>query len=286
VPEGDTIHKLAAVLADELVGRELTGGRVQSRPDVVFAGRRVESVLARGKHLFVELGANASHSDDGVVVQSHLGMHGGWYRFRPGEAWTRGPRGAQRDLTPRAGLVFATAELVYVCHQPKEVALLARGDTQRFVAARRLGPDLVDTAVTAHQLATRIANLAAPDAPLVDVLLDQRIAAGIGNVHAQESLFGERLHPLTPWSALANERLFALFERARAQLTANLGPGPRTTRDATDGRGDLWVYGRAGEPCLVCGAPLEHARLGRGRRATTWCARCQPAGDVLGGAKS
>jgi endonuclease-8 len=287
VPEGDTIHKLAAVLAGELVGRELSGGRVRVRPDVVLAARRVESVAARGKHLFVELGPrDTGVNDDGLVVQSHLGLHGGWYRFRPGEPWTRGPRGAQRDLAPRADLVLETAQLVYVCHQPKEVALLARGDAQRFVAARRLGPDLVDGAPSAAELHVRMTSLAAPDAPLVDVLLDQRIAAGIGNVHAQEALFGERLHPLTPWSVLANERLFALFERARLQLTANLGPGPRTTRAVADGRGALFVYGRAGEPCFECGAPLEHGRLGRVRRATTWCAHCQPAWDALGRSNS
>jgi len=287
VPEGDTIHTLVSVLAGELVGRELTGGRVRARPDVVLAARRVASVAARGKHLFVELGPrDAGVNDDGLVVQSHLGMHGGWYRFRPGESWTRGPRGAQRDLAPRADIVLETAQLVYVCHQPKEVALLARGDAEHFVAARRLGPDLVDGAPSADQLLVRMTSLAVPDAPLVDVLLDQRIAAGIGNVHAQEALFGERLHPLTPWRSLADERLFALFERARLQLVANIGPGPRTTRDEADGRGRLFVYGRTGEPCLVCGTPLEHDRLGRGRRATTWCARCQPEWDALGRSKS
>jgi endonuclease-8 len=277
MPEGDTIHKLAAVLAGELVGRELCGGGVRTRPDVVFAGRRVAGVAARGKHLFVELGPHAL--GEGLVVQSHLGMHGGWYRFRPGERWTKGPVGATRELAPRADFVLETAELVHVCHRPQELAVLAVGDAARFVAARRLGPDLVAAPIAEAELARRLAVLADPDAPLVDVLLDQRVAAGIGNVHAQEALFAARVHPLTPWSALALPQLAALFERAHAQLAANLGPGPRRTRtprERTDGRGDLFVYGRGGEPCLVCGAALASARLGRGVRPTTWCERCQP----------
>jgi len=277
MPEGDTIHKLAAVLAEELVGRELRGGRVRPRPDVVLAGRSVGGVAARGKHLFVELGSRAG--DDGLVVQSHLGMHGGWYRFRHGERWTKGPVGAARDLAPRADLVLETAELVYVCHRPQELAVLAARDAERFVAARRLGPDLAAAPIAEEELARRLAALVDRDAPLVDVLLDQRVASGIGNVHAQEALFAARLHPLTPWLALELPELAALFGRAHAQLAANLGPGPRRTRtplERTDGRGDLFVYGRAGEPCLVCGAVLVGARLGRGSRPTTWCECCQP----------
>ena len=265
---------MAQALRPELVGATLIGGRVRGREDVPLDGREVEDVEARGKHLFVRLGPRGD--DAPLTLQSHLGMHGSWHRYRRGEPWTAGRAAGRASERSRAtaSIVLETARRTYVCFRAKEVAVLD-DDGAAFAVARRLGPDLVERAPTAAELAPRVARFVGPDAPLVDLLLDQRVAAGIGNVHVSEVLFAEGLHPLTAVGALDAAALERLFARAHRHLAANVGPGPRVTR-APDGRASLAVYGRAGSPCFACGASLEGARLGRGRRDTTWCPRCQP----------
>lgn len=268
MPEGDTIAKLAAYLAPRLVGRELAGGALASRPTVTLVGRRVRSVEPHGKHLFLAF-------EDGESLRTHLGMYGTWHRYAPGEAWKK-PRA-------HASLWLATTDDVLVCFHAREVEL-GDADRARTVQRRRLGVDLLREALPGgDELLGRARALLEPTAPVVDLLLDQRIAAGIGNVYKSEALFLERLAPHTPLSRLEAERIGALFGRARDLLAANLVGGPRTTRGPAAGEearelrapGHLWVYGRGGQPCLRCRTPVAGARLGRGLRSTYWCPTCQ-----------
>lgn len=276
MPEGDTIHTLAAALRPELVGRRLVGGRVRGREDERLCGRAIEGVAARGKHLFCELGAR-SEADGPLVLRSHLGLHGSWHRYRPGEAWTAGRAAGRTRLRDRrrAAVVLETESRVYVCFDAKEVDVLAAGDVERFARARRLGPDLVLEVPDIERVLERSARFVPAHAPLVDLLLDQRVACGIGNVLASETLHAAGRHPRECVGALTPRDVGALFRCAHRLLRANVGPGPRVTR-ARDGRGPLAVYGRAGAPCRTCAAPIVSARLGRGRRVTAWCETCQP----------
>jgi endonuclease-8 len=117
------------------------------------------------------------------------------------------------------------------------------------------------------------------DTPLVDLLLDQRIACGIGNVYKSEVLFLTRRAPLQPIGELAIRDFDEIYGAAASLLRRNLTGGPRVTREIPDGRGLLWVYGRAGLPCLICGTRLMRGRLGTYPRSTYWCPACQaPSG--------
>ena len=101
MPEGDTIHKLAAALRTLLVGEVIRDARVRLEPRGTFQrgatsaarhgdynyceqliGHRIEAVYALGKHLFLAL-------DHGRLLRSHLGMYGSWHRYRPHEAWKK-----------------------------------------------------------------------------------------------------------------------------------------------------------------------------------------------------
>ena len=113
------------------------------------------------------------------------------------------------------------------------------------------------------------------DAPLADVLLDQRVAAGIGNVYKSEVLFIEGRLPQTPQSAVGDADLHDAFALASNLLRRNLGGGPRVTRFEGDGAGRLWVYGRRDRPCLRCEGTIAGGRFGAGNRATFWCPGCQ-----------
>ena len=166
---------------------------------------------------------------------------------------------------------------VYVCFNAREVALTRSLGFESADQRRRLGPDLTRGMPEAGVLRARAMALSPPDTPLVDLLLDQRVACGIGNVYKSEVLFIHRRPPLQPLGEQSLRDFADLYGTATRLLGRNLGGGPRITREIPDGRGPLWVYGRAGLPCLVCGTPVRRERLGRNPRSTYWCLTCQVA---------
>ncbi len=261
MPEGDTIHKLANYLGPRLADQEIlsAGG---ARADVArrLNGRHIENVSARGKHLFIEL-------DNATALRSHLGMHGSWHRYAHGEDW-RKPRS-------QASIVFRVADDDYVCFNAKEVELVRLSSVRNRVVNDRLGPDLIGDDIDASALVQRAREFLEPDAPLIDVLLDQRVASGIGNVYKSEVLFIERLPPDTKLGDVSDERLAACFTLASDLLRKNLGGGMRTTRFESDSAGSVWVYGRTGQPCLECDTPIRSRRMGSNHRGTFWCPACQ-----------
>ncbi|MDW8324661.1 MAG: DNA-formamidopyrimidine glycosylase family protein [Burkholderiales bacterium] len=266
MPEGDSVHKLAAYLSELLTGRRLGLVRLRGHPARVLTGRRVERVHAHGKHLYI-------HFDDGHVLRSHLGMYGSWHHYRSGEAWRRPPS--------QAAIELHCDDEVLACFNPLEVALAPRAHIRPAGRTARPGPDLLDARVEPAAIIARARALLDEGTPMADVLLDQRVAAGIGNVYKCELLFLTGLDPLTPLGQVDDDRLTRLYQLASELLRNNLGPGPRRTRSAGPDEPQLWVYRRAGRPCLRCGAPIRYARLGRHLRPTYWCAHCQacsPAG--------
>jgi endonuclease-8 len=150
---------------------------------------------------------------------------------------------------------------------------LRRERDERVTRATRmldhLGPDLCAAEFDVEPVLVRLAALP-PDRELGTVLLDQRVAAGIGNVYKSEVCWAERVSPFVPIGALDDAARRRIYERARLQLTSNLGTGKRVTY----GRG-LAVYGRTRRPCPRCRATIV-SRRDESARATYWCPRCQP----------
>ncbi len=261
MPEGDTIHRIANFLAPRLIGRTLL--RV-NMADAAAArsctDRRVRNVMARGKHLFIEL-------DNHTALRSHLGMYGSWHFYAPSETW--------RKPSSQVSLVVTTAEEVYVCFNAKEIQLVEQLGVRQRVLKARLGPDLISDDIAPNLIARRARDFLDGDLLLADALLDQRIACGIGNVYKSEVLFIEGWSPLTRLDDLTDAEVARCFLTAASLLKRNLGGGPRVTRFVTDGSSGLWVYGRRGRPCLRCDGRIESARLGRHHRSTYWCGGCQ-----------
>lgn len=267
MPEGDTIHKLAARLAP-LVGQTLervtTQGLVRD-----LAGRTVTSVAAHGKHLVIEL-------DDGAYLRTHLGMYG---RFR---AYPRheGDAALARMSPGRATLALTTAGGVYVWIGARTVEISPRRAPMHGRAVASLGPDVLADDFDPRVVAARAAE-GPPGRPIAAVLLDQRVAAGIGNVYKSEVLFLRGVDPRTPIGAIDEAALEAIYTTARELMIENLGPGPRTTRPAITGepRDDsrYYVYSRGGKPCRRCETLIEGYQLGDPPRWTWSCPRCQVA---------
>jgi endonuclease VIII len=261
MPEGDTIHRAAASLRRALVGRELTRVEVPRQPPPhPRVGATIDRVEARGKHLLIT-------TSDGLVVHTHQRMTGSWHLYRPGERWRKSARAAR--------VVLGADGVTAVCFASPVVEILDLAAVRRHPVLRRLGPDLCEPVPDLDESVRRSQQLGAAR-PIGEVLLDQRVASGIGNVYRCDVLFLHGLHPTTPTDAIPAEGRRVLFATAAELLRANLETRSRTTvADAADGT--LWVYGRAGEPCRRCGTAVERGHLGEQARVVYWCPSCQPA---------
>jgi endonuclease-8 len=267
VPEGDTVAKLASVLSEQLRGQRLDQVCLKRLDGRCLVGRVVAQVESHGKHLLLSF-------NNGLVLRSHLGLHGSWHSYAKTERW--------RKSRHQASILLGTQTRLFVCFSAREVEILLRDGFRLDDRLHRLGPDLAGKGLDLDQVQRRATELAAPHTPLVDLLLDQRIAAGIGNVYKSEVLFLEGFYPLLPLAALSPGVLRRMYQRAAGLLRRNLGGGPRVTRFVPDDKGILWVYGRAGLPCLSCGEKVLAGRLGAGLRSTYWCPSCQPDCRLVG----
>lgn len=276
VPEGDTIHKIAARLAPRLVGKSLVRVTTQGL-ERGLAGQTVTRVEAHGKHLVIELAS-------GTVLRAHLGMYGRQQSFDR----ARGEERLARTSPGRVSLAVITQDTVDLWLGARTIEVSDRRAPMHGMAVAQLGPDVLGETFDARAVAARARTFARRT--IAEALLDQRVASGIGNVYKSEVLFACGVDPRTPVGELAEDDLARLYEVARDQMLANLGPGPRTTRDrlAGDAPGDdrYFVYSRSGKPCRACGTAIACYALGQPPRWTWSCATCQrlPTGRDTGNA--
>jgi endonuclease VIII len=272
VPEGDTIHRIAAQLAPRLTGKTLERVTTQGLARDL-AGRTVLGVAAHGKHLVIEL-------DNGASLRAHLGMNGRFRAYRRAE----GDQMLAKLSPGRASLALVTDDGVFLWIGAPTIEVSHRRDPRHGMAVAALGPDILSDAFDHRVAAARAAEHGSR--AIAEVLLDQRIAAGIGNVYKSEALFCAGIDPRTPVARLAADALARIYELARAQMLANLGPGPRTTRASLAGAprdARYFVYSRTGKPCTRCGTAIQCVSQGDSPpRWTWWCPTCQPARSADG----
>jgi len=261
VPEGDTIFRTAARLRAALVGKALVRLEIRRDPH----GRRgpkpgtpITAVAVKGKHLLIRFG-------DGHVLHTHMQMTGRWDLYRSSERWRRPGHSARVILRVDDGTtaVCFMAPLVELRDEDAH-ALPTR--MSRMLAG--IGPDLCDRRVDLEDVVVRLASVD-PDTELAAVLLDQRIAAGIGNVFKSEICWEARVCPFAAISAIDEPTRRHIYDTASRQLKKNLTTSRRTT--VNDG---LAVYRRAGRGCLRCGERIKARPDGAGR-VTYWCPGCQ-----------
>jgi endonuclease-8 len=245
MPEGDTLHRAARrlqMLVGEQVEVETPHPRAQASIDAAqLDGRRLESAEAFGKNLVLRF-------EGGVVLRSHLRMSG---------RWTVCPRGRAGAGRPWLVLRGATAEAV-LWNGPV-LELHAR-------ALASLGPDILAVPPDFEAMLARI-DRAESDRRLGDILQDQRLIAGIGNMWMAETLWRARL---SPWQRLSDvapaDRLRAL-ETAAALMRASVDAGHDLKKN---------VHGRAGRGCPRCGTSIRSWGQGDANRIAYWCPVCQP----------
>lgn len=265
MPEGDTVHRVARALGREIGGREVLAVSLHDRGQVPeLAGRAVVGVEPVGKHMFI-------HFSGGWSVRIHLGMNGAWRRLHVRQ---------RQPSNPTVSLVVG--ETAYVCSGAYRAELLRTAAARRHPKVARLGPDLLAAPPEVGEAVRRARHPAYAGREIGDLLLDQRVAAGIGNVYKSEVLFECGIHPRTPVGQLTEEALRSLFDKAAHLMRLNLLARRRThvplKRRPTPSSQRLWVYRRAGRPCLDCGTPIERFLQGDMARSTYFCPTCQGPG--------
>lgn len=259
MPEGDSIHNVALALRPLLVDRNIDGGFTRA-PNHELKPQLVTHIEAYGKHLLIGF-------EDGWTLRTHLGMNGSWHRYRGDDRWRRAGW--------RARVLIRCGSTTVVCFSPSQVEWIS-GRGRRANGSRwhdAVGPDLIGD-LDISNVVTRCHTQACRQTAMADVLLNQRVASGIGNVYKCELLFITGLHPLTPLGQVSDETLFDVYAKAASLLKSNVGHLRRQTTSV--GNNPLWVYGRRGKPCLKCGEAIQSDHLADQSRITYWCPRCQP----------
>jgi len=263
MPEGDSIRRIAARVAPRLVGKTLERVTTQGLERDV-AGQTVVSVEPHGKHLVIEL-------SDGTHVRAHLGMNGRQRSYSRAE----GERLLARMSPGRVSLALWAADTIELWINAPTIEIAKRRAPRHGQAIAPLAPDVLAEDFDPEIAADRAAEHSTR--AIADVLLDQRVTAGIGNIWKCESLFACGVDPRRIVSTIDRATLIAIYSAARDLMRASVNA--RRPQDFA-------VYSRTGKPCPRCATPIDCYQLGSTPRWTWSCARCQvPSGASAGASR-
>lgn len=272
MPEVETTRRsFADRIAGARVERLLMGAPLRwplGREPAELVGATVGHTVRRGKYLWLPLQLPAEPAG-GLLM--HLGMSGS-LAFVPAPAREAG-RHDHFELHTSLGVLRLT--------DPRRFgAVVWSPAIDAGMAARLLAPlghEPFDETLTP---ALFHAQLQRRRAPIKAALLAGDIIVGAGNIYACEALFDARIDPRTPADRISRPRAARLLAAVRDVLNRALTLGGSTLRDFRDAHGmdgqfqlQAHVYGRQGQPCLNCGAPIR--RIVQGQRSTFFCAVCQ-----------
>ena len=273
MPELPEVETIARSLAPRIAGRRIAAVDLVYRPLLrtggrkaleAMRGRRIIRVRRRGKMLLVEC-------EGGRTLVFHLKMTGQFLFAAEGTPRDKHVRLAVRFEDGRDELRFRDVRKFGFLLCLEEEPERACGELAC------LGPEPLEVGLPEFR-----AILEARKGRIKSLLLDQTRIAGIGNIYADETLFGARVHPETPASSLRAEAVERLYLAMRKILASAVEAGGSTLtdegyHDANGNAGDFQfshkVYDRKGEPCLVCGTPILVKRIGG--RSSHFCPRCQ-----------
>jgi formamidopyrimidine-DNA glycosylase len=269
MPELPEVETIKNEISDKIIGRHikevilLWEGIVRTPSPGAFVagltGRKIRDLRRRGKYLLVGL----DHADTLIL---HLKMSG---------SLLIALADAEPPLYTRAILKLDDGNSIFFRDPRKFGRMWLVEDIDPVVG--KLGPEALGRELTPKRFA---GLLTARKAPVKSLLCDQDLIAGIGNMYADEALFLAKIHPLRTGTSLTPEELAALHNAVREVLLAGIkNKGASIVNyyrpDGTKGtaHSEFRVAHRLGEPCLVCGTPIERIKV-RGR-GSYFCPKCQ-----------
>lgn len=276
MPELPEVESLRRVLAGSALGRTIVRASIKEkrlrRPvDGGFAqaigGRTIEALRRRAKYLLFELSGGKS-----LIV--HLGMSGSLTYRKSG--FNRGRFDSKHDhiflhLDDGAALVY---------NDPRRFGLMKIVDheaLERLPEFRAIGPEPMSAGFSANYLAGKARG---KKVAIKNLIMDQRVVAGIGNIYASEILFRAGVRPTRRAGRTRRSEIERIVAATRAILKSAIGSRGTTFRSYFDSRGEpgefsrkLRVYGRAGEPCYACSTGIKDVVVGQ--RASFYCPQCQ-----------
>lgn len=218
----------------------------------------IERIESYGKHLEVVW-------DDGIVLHTHMRMGGTWHLYRRGERWRR----PQREMV----VSVEVEDWNGVCFNAPIVDIYRQYDKRRHPGFGHLGPDLIKDNPDFDECLRRYARYEDPEVPIAEVLLDQRVCCGVGNVYKSEVLWACGMSPFALSGDLSDPERLEVISTAATMLRANRETASRVTAPGI--AGGVAVYGRNGKPCPHCGDTIRVRKTGPHARATYWCPACQ-----------
>ncbi len=268
LPEVQTIVTTLQPLVGRRVGtvRVLRGDIVRGEPvafDTFAKGRKIRAIRRQAKRIIFDLGGERR-------IQFHLGMTG--------------------------QLIVCKCSHPLQKHTHLRIRIAGTKDELRFRDVRRFGGVWLLNGKVATARNTRGLGPLGPDALAITlrefrhllrrnrqvkaILLDQTAIGGLGNIYVDESLYKARVHPLTRAAELGGEQVKKLHTAMRRTLHSAIRAGGSTIRDYRTPNGERgWfqtrhqVYGREGQPCRRCKAPIE--RIQAAGRSSHVCPQCQ-----------
>ncbi|NNC55358.1 MAG: bifunctional DNA-formamidopyrimidine glycosylase/DNA-(apurinic or apyrimidinic site) lyase [Pseudomonadales bacterium] len=226
-----------------------------------IAGAEVLQVQRRAKYLLFEL----SHG----YFMLHLGMSGSLRICNSEEA-----------LRKHDHLVFSLAgnkQLRFNDPRRFGSALWLGSDPHAHPLLCALGPEPLEAAISADYLFEKSRKR---KVAIKNFIMDNHVVVGVGNIYANEALYLSGIRPRRAAGRVARAEYIALLANIREVLSASITMGGSSLRDFVGGDGKpgyfqqtLRVYGREGEPCPSCNAPIKQITVGQ--RSSFYCAHCQ-----------
>jgi formamidopyrimidine-DNA glycosylase len=260
MPELPEVEIASVRLRNAAEGRRIVATRIRHpalrrqlarRGRAALRGARIDRVERRGKYQLL-------HLDNGYTIIAHFRMTGDWHIA---------PDDRPPPMYARAEIVLDDGTRV-VLDDPRALSSLQVSRTDA-LPLPSLGPDPLTRAFSPRALGAVLARRRGPIKP---ALLDQAVAAGVGNIYASEALWRARVHPAATAADLDGDQLRAITRSIRAVLRGALANAGRYF-DASGDAGRFNVYDREGEPCRRCGTPV--ARITQAGRSTYFCPGCQ-----------
>ena len=234
--------------------------------DLPLRGQTILTLRRRAKYLLLDCGT-------GTLIL-HLGMSGS-LRILPFD--TPAEKHDHFDLVLNNGRLMRLRD-------PRRfgAVLWHEGDVNAHPLLARLGPEPLADSYGEHTFDARYLYQATRgrSVSIKQFIMDSHVVVGVGNIYASEALFSAGISPRLKAGKLSLARCVKLVEAIRATLSAAIEAGGSTLRDFVNASGNPgyfqqqhWVYGRAGEPCRICGAPIMQIK--QGQRSSFYCENCQ-----------